>query len=96
MSRSYTTLNTLEDPSRPVHQKILEDRQTKDDHVVDVLHVCRRIMDLARASIYKGVFQEGSSKKDIVDFIIYEARMALQYRRQRKNIGGLVRGVCGS
>lgn len=51
LSHHYLTLDTPRVPPRPAHPKILKDEQVRDDHVVDVLHKYRCIMNLAHADI---------------------------------------------
>lgn len=59
VSHSYTTLDAQGDPPSPANQEILEEKQAREDHNVDVLPVCHCIMDLARAGIDRGDFPEG-------------------------------------
>lgn len=50
-SHPYMTLNSLTDPSKSVHQEILEEKRVRAYHVIDVLFICRCIMDMAQAGI---------------------------------------------
>lgn len=79
------TSNTHEDPPRAAHHDILEKEQTRTYHVVYFLPECRHIMDIARASIDIGYFSEGT--RAIVDVILPEALITLQYMRLRRNRG---------
>lgn len=57
------TLNALEGPPRQAYQEILEEKQTKTNHDVDVLPRCRRIMDLAQTNIDIGFFHKAFMTK---------------------------------
>lgn len=85
------TLDVPKDQPRLAHQEILEKEEARVDHVVDVLPICQRIMDLTQASIDREVFLEGSPRRDIVDVILIEARTTLQYMRHRRNMGSDIR-----
>ena len=54
------TLYAPGDPPRSAQREILKEEQTREDHVVDVLPRCPRIMDLMQACIYIRVFTEDS------------------------------------
>ena len=47
VSHPYMTPDAEEEPPRPARQEILWEELAREDHVVDVLFVCRRIMVLA-------------------------------------------------
>lgn len=53
------TSDAQEGPPRLTHQKILEEDHARINHIIDVLHACCRIMDLARAGIEREDFLEG-------------------------------------
>lgn len=59
VSHPYVTPNIEEDPLRPIHQKILEEKQARANHVVDMLLICYYIMTIGREVIAMGGFQEG-------------------------------------
>lgn len=46
VSHPHMTLDAQGDPPKPTHQEILKEEHGRANHVVDVLHACRRIMDL--------------------------------------------------
>lgn len=43
--------NVLGDPLKSTHQEILEEKQAREDHIVDVLPKCRRIMEIGHVDI---------------------------------------------
>lgn len=47
------TQDASKDPPRSTHQEILEEEQVRVNHVVDVLHKYRRIIDIMQAGINK-------------------------------------------
>lgn len=47
MSHLYMVQVATRDPTRPAHQKILEEEHTQLDHAHDVLPICRRIVEIA-------------------------------------------------
>lgn len=53
------TLDAEGDPLRSAHREILEEEQTKVDHIVDVLSICHYIVTIRRESITRGEFREG-------------------------------------
>lgn len=46
------------DPLRPAHQKVLEKKQTRADHVVAVLPICHCIVDIGKKAITRDRFEE--------------------------------------
>lgn len=67
------------DPPRLALQEILYDEQSQLDHAHDVLHKCRRIMEIAKADIDEGIFLYGSDVRPTLDAIMTEARKTLLY-----------------
>lgn len=55
----YMTLDAEGDPLRSVHREILEEEQTKVNHIVDVLSICHYIVTIRRESITRGEFRKG-------------------------------------
>lgn len=51
MSHSYMIHDVIRDPPRSAHQKILEEDQTRKDHVVVVLLKCRCITEIGQMGI---------------------------------------------
>lgn len=57
------TLDAEGDPLRSAHREILEEEQTKVDHIVDVLSICHYIVTIRRESITRG----GVSRRHSID-----------------------------
>ena len=85
VSHPYMVQDAPGDPPMPAHQEILEEEQARRDHATDVLPRCRRIMELARDGIDRGLFLDGSDVRGVLDAIMAEAQEALFYRRQRRD-----------
>lgn len=45
--------NPLGDPPRSTQQEILEVDQVRANHIIDVLHICHRIMEIGHVDIDK-------------------------------------------
>lgn len=46
VSHPYMIHDSPEYPLRLTHQKILEEKQAMEDHVIDVLPICHRIVEI--------------------------------------------------
>lgn len=64
-------------PPRSAHQKILDEEQTTEDHVVDLLPAYFRIMDIAQAGMEKGNFLKVTPRRATVDVILSETPTTL-------------------
>lgn len=65
-------------PPRPTHEEILENEQTKGNHVINVLLICQNIMEIMYEGIKSGLFQR--SDDDVIAFantIVTESQNAL-------------------
>lgn len=51
VSHSYMTSNAKKESSRSVHQEILEEGRAREDHGVDVLLICHRIVVIEQEGI---------------------------------------------
>lgn len=76
VSHLYMVQAPPRDSPKPTHQEILEETQAQLDHVECVLPIFRRIVEIARADIDKGIFLDRSNVRQVLDVIVTEARGA--------------------
>ncbi|XP_058766846.1 uncharacterized protein LOC131640475 [Vicia villosa] len=57
VSHPLMTPDAPGDPSRAAHEEILENQQTEDDHVSDLLPVCQRIQMLGQDALDRGIIE---------------------------------------
>ena len=79
-------------PSRPAHEDLLENEKTEDDHAIDLLPICQRIIHLGREALDDGVVHEGGPDAIVVvERMIVKVDRAAHYRMQRMVWGVRIR-----
>ena len=53
-------------PPRPAHKKLLENERAEDDHAIDLVHICQRIIQLWREALDDGIVHEGEPDAVVV------------------------------
>lgn len=78
VSHSVMTSDAHGPPHMPAHEKILENEQVKDDHVIYVLLSCQNIMWITYEGIKSGLFERGNDDAVVPTCsILTEAQNAL-------------------
>lgn len=87
MSYPYITPHVTGVPSRSSYQDILEKGRAMDDQTTNLLSVCQHILTIARDALReRGNFAQGTSGISALQIKLLEARNALEYRCQRRNM----------
>ncbi|CAI8616159.1 unnamed protein product [Vicia faba] len=82
-------------PPKPAHEELLENQQTEDDYVTDLLSVSQRIHLLDQETLKSDIIERGGPKAvAIVGRMVNEASSVAQYSRQRRNgLGSVCAGA---
>lgn len=81
MSHPVLTLDPPRRPPRFSHEEILENTEARDDHAIDVLWICKNIIQITYEGIKSWMFERsGNDLVALARSILTEPHNALGYR----------------